>query len=252
LCRIEALNRVCSKSASAGIHLQIDSSHSHNQKLEDLNGEYMFPRKLPAEVEWTDKFTVVRPIVLNEKILGKILIESHLKDLRERTRDAVSLTAAIAAGMLLIVYLLTVVLGRSISEPIQSLAEIARRIAERSERTGASSHAAKRRDVSNIECGRSSEHRATGRRQQSHLLESSMGGGERHFGRSQRRRWMAPGTEDWQDANPEQLIKEADVALGRNRSVLAKPSGLHEIQISSLAEDKVPALISGMTRCSVT
>jgi hypothetical protein len=27
---------------------------------------------------------------------------------------------------------------------------------------------------------------------------------------------------------------------------------LQEIQISSLAEDKVPALISGMTRCAVT
>jgi len=55
------------------------------------------------------------------------------------------------------------------------------------------------------------------------------------------------GTEDWQEANPEQLIKEPDIALycakelGRNRSVLAKPSGLQEIQMCSLTEDNVPA-----------
>jgi diguanylate cyclase (GGDEF)-like protein len=55
------------------------------------------------------------------------------------------------------------------------------------------------------------------------------------------------GTDDWQDLNAEQLIHEADIALyrtkawGRNRSVLAKPSGLQEVSAVIGAEDPVSA-----------
>ena len=55
------------------------------------------------------------------------------------------------------------------------------------------------------------------------------------------------GTEDWRDSSAEQLIKEADVALyrakewGRNRAVLAKPSGLTEIRASRMTPDPVSA-----------
>src|SRR5947207_253106 len=79
----------------------------------DLNGKYLFPKEPPAELEWTDaKVTMVRPIVLNDKLLGKILIESDLEDLRKHTRMAIRVTAGIFAGVLLAIYFLTLFLGR--------------------------------------------------------------------------------------------------------------------------------------------
>ncbi len=56
------------------------------------------------------------------------------------------------------------------------------------------------------------------------------------------------GTEHWRDSSAEQLIKEADVALyrakewGRNRAVLAKPSGLSEIRASKMTRHPVSAV----------
>ena len=48
----------------------------------DLKGQYLFPQELPGEIEWTaQKLTVVRPIVLTDKVIGKILIESDLLEL---------------------------------------------------------------------------------------------------------------------------------------------------------------------------
>jgi two-component system, sensor histidine kinase and response regulator len=89
----------------------------------------------PAEreaVQWTrERLIVVRPIVANEKLVGTIRIESDLEGLHRRKLLYLRVTAAIALGLLLTVYLLTGLLGRSITAPIQALAETARTIAEK-------------------------------------------------------------------------------------------------------------------------
>jgi len=189
---------------------------------------------------------------------------ASLKDLRERTCDAVSLTAAIAAWLRSHKESRSEAIIRCVprqgKEMVQLSADFNHMLDEIS-----------RRDTALVEARNQLEVRVIGRTSE---LEIEIAERERAQVAMQQSEEMfrtlsaaapvgiaqldAAGTEDWQDANPDQLIEEADVALygakesGRNRSVLAKPSGLQEIQISSLAEDKVPALITGMTRCAVT
>jgi len=97
----------------------------------DLNGKYLFPPAGNEPVVWAqDQLAVVRPIVLNDKMLGTIRIESDLKSLHKRRSLYLQLTATIAAGALFIVYFLTALLGRTVTRPILQLAGMARAVTE--------------------------------------------------------------------------------------------------------------------------
>ena len=97
----------------------------------DLSQKYLSPPYTVETVEWAqDRLSVVRPIVLNDKLLGRIRIESDLSDLRRRTQRYLQSTGVIFAGVLLLVYFLTTILGRSVTGPIHRLAETARRVAQ--------------------------------------------------------------------------------------------------------------------------
>jgi len=69
-----------------------------------------------------NQLTVARAILSDGKSLGRIQIEIDLQDLQERTTRPFRVTAAIAAGLLLVVYFLAGLLGHSITAPIRLLA----------------------------------------------------------------------------------------------------------------------------------
>src|ERR1051325_10945398 len=77
----------------------------------------------------SDRLKLTSPIVREGKRLGTLYLESDLKDLRGRTRQVEFLTAKVALGMLLVVYLVTSLLVRSITRPIERLAALTRTIA---------------------------------------------------------------------------------------------------------------------------
>jgi two-component system sensor histidine kinase/response regulator len=115
----------------AGVLYRKDRRFFASYIREDLNGKMVPPEIVPSGVVWgKDRLTLTSPVELNAQTLGSLYLETDLGDLQDRLRQFEQLTLLIAAGSLLIVYLLTAALQRGITGPIQKLAGVARSIAE--------------------------------------------------------------------------------------------------------------------------
>ncbi len=82
-----------------------------------------------GEVWDKEVLKVVQPVMLDGKRLGTIYIESDLNDLHERIRRIELLAVKVLLGMLVLEYLITTFLVRSITRPIEMLAALTRTIA---------------------------------------------------------------------------------------------------------------------------
>ena len=84
----------------------------------------------PYGIVWSkDRLTYFSNVSLGKRQVGSLYLESGLADLQARLWRFGQLTAIIALGSLLLVYVLTAALQRGITRPIQDLAAIARSIA---------------------------------------------------------------------------------------------------------------------------
>ena len=113
-----------------GILYRTDGTYFASYLRSDLNGKILLP-DLPANgIQWTTSHLIfTSPVQLEKRTLGWLYLESDVTDLQARLRKFEQLTALIATGSFLFVYLLTAALQRGISGPIQSLAALVRSIA---------------------------------------------------------------------------------------------------------------------------
>jgi two-component system sensor histidine kinase/response regulator len=94
-------------------------------------GKYQLPENPAEGVEWrADGLRVVSPVALEGRRLGVLLLESDLDALKEHRSRFVRSILLVTAGMLLLAYMLTVVLQRSVTKPIQILAGVAQAVAK--------------------------------------------------------------------------------------------------------------------------
>jgi PAS domain S-box-containing protein len=113
-----------------GILYRSDGSYVAQYVRADLNRDILRSNRAPVGMAWAkDRLTYYSTVFLGPRPVGSLYLESGLTDLQERLQRFEQLTAFIALGSLLLVYLLTASLQRGITRPIQKLAAIARSIA---------------------------------------------------------------------------------------------------------------------------
>jgi len=94
-------------------------------------GKYSFSAPSPSGTEWhAGALRLTAPVMLDGKQLGILFLESDLAAITARREAILKVAMLIVGAMLLLAYLLTSLLQRSISEPIVLLARVARAIAE--------------------------------------------------------------------------------------------------------------------------
>ena len=114
----------------AGVLYRPDGSYVASYVRADLNRNILPFERTPQGMVWAkDRLTYSSTVFLGQRPVGSLYLESSLADLQQRLRRFEQLTAHIAMGSLLAVYLLTAFLQRGITGPIQNLAAIARSIA---------------------------------------------------------------------------------------------------------------------------
>jgi two-component system, sensor histidine kinase and response regulator len=113
-----------------GILYRSDGSIIASYVHPDLNRRILPSEQPPPGIVWSkDRVSYSSTVFLGQRAVGALYLESGLADLQQRLHRFEQLTAAIAIGSLLLVYLLTAALQRGITKPIQELAAIARSIA---------------------------------------------------------------------------------------------------------------------------
>ena len=80
-------------------------------------------------VIWKDEYLQLsRPISFQGRQIGELSLESEMSDLREERRQLAKVVLPLFAGVQLLIAVLTMLLQRSITAPIEQLAGLARKV----------------------------------------------------------------------------------------------------------------------------